>query len=173
MDKTGWFLEPNAMGMESVWDKVSYNPFFGKITFWDFSKYQPQVVIIAIGQNDSHPMDYMAENIDSKRAKEWKCHYRDFVKKIRSVYKNALIVLQTTLLYHHENWDGSGYPDRLTGIGIPLAAQIVSIAEAYCALTGEEELSREEALEVMGREAGIKFNPTIYEICRKISRQLC
>ncbi len=75
--------------------------------------------------------------------------------------------------YHHENWDGSGYPDRLTGIGIPLAAQIVSIAEAYCALTGEEELSREEALEVMGREAGIKFNPTIYEICRKISRQLC
>lgn len=105
MDKTGWFLEPNAMGMESIWDKVSYNPFLGNITFWDFSKYQPQVVIIAIGQNDSHPIDYMARDIDSKRAKEWKCHYRDFVKKIRSVYKKALIVLQTTLLYHHENWD--------------------------------------------------------------------
>ena len=105
MNKTGWFLEPDAMGMESVWDKISYNPFFGKITFWDFSKYQPEVVIIAIGQNDSHPLDYMAEDDTCERAIEWRRHYKDFVKKIRNVYPLALIVLQTTLLCHHENWD--------------------------------------------------------------------
>lgn len=74
---------------------------------------------------------------------------------------------------HHENWDGSGYPDRLTGNNIPLAAQIVSVADRYCILTGEESLSREEALESMKREKGIKFNPNIYEIFCKISRQLC
>ena len=75
--------------------------------------------------------------------------------------------------YHHENYDGSGYPDALAGDEIPLAAQIVSIVDAYCTLTGRQSMSREEALEAMGREAGIKFNPDIFAICRKILRQLC
>lgn len=105
MDKTGWFLEPDAIGLESIWDKVSYNPFFGKVTFWDFSKYQPEVVIIAIGQNDSHPSDYMAEDYNGEKAENWRKHYRDFVKKIREVYPKAFIILQTTLLCHHKNWD--------------------------------------------------------------------
>lgn len=74
---------------------------------------------------------------------------------------------------HHENWDGSGYPDRLRGDQIPLAAQIVSVAGEYCTLTGKGALQREEALEAMGKDAGIRFNPMIYEIFRKISRQLC
>ena len=74
---------------------------------------------------------------------------------------------------HHENWDGSGYPDSRKENQIPLAAQIVSIMEAYCALTEKNGCSREEALENMRKEAGVKFNPAILEICCKISRQLC
>lgn len=92
---------------------------------------------------------------------------------VNSDYNDFISTAVDIAKYHHENWDGSGYPDRLTGEKIPLAAQIVSVAEKYCTLTGEEALSREEALEKMGREAGIKFNPAIYEICCKISRQLC
>ena len=75
--------------------------------------------------------------------------------------------------YHHENWDGSGYPKGLKGNEIPLAAQIVSVVEVYCALTEKKNYSREEALEIMGREAEVKFNPDVFRICRKISRQLC
>lgn len=74
---------------------------------------------------------------------------------------------------HHENWDGSGYPDGRKGNEIPLAAQIVSIMEAYCVLTEKNGCSREKALENMRKEAGVKFNPAILEICCKISRQLC
>lgn len=74
---------------------------------------------------------------------------------------------------HHENWDGSGYPEGLRGEKIPLAAQIVSIMDRYCKLTENEEHSREQALEIMEKEAGIKFNPHIFEICNKISRQFC
>ena len=88
--------------------------------------------------------------------------YNDFISTAVDIAK-----------YHHENWDGSGYPDRLRGEQIPLAAQIVSVAGKYCTLTSCGALSREEALEVMGGEASIKFNPRIYEIFRKISRQLC
>lgn len=75
--------------------------------------------------------------------------------------------------HHHEHWDGSGYPDGLAGNEIPLGAQIVSVIERYCILTGLEKCSKEEALERMRDEAGVKFNPDIFKICHKISRQLC
>ena len=75
--------------------------------------------------------------------------------------------------YHHENWDGSGYPSGLAGEEIPLAAQIVTVMETYCRLTENNNRSREEALTIMRKEAGRKFNADIFEICDKISRQLC
>ena len=79
--------------------------------------------------------------------------------------------------YHHENWDGSGYPMGLKGEEIPLSAQIVSIADVFCALTEErpyrDKYSREEALEIMEGESGQKFRPEIFKIFRKVSRQLC
>lgn len=75
--------------------------------------------------------------------------------------------------YHHENWDGSGYPSGLKGNEIPLAAQIVSIVDRFCILTEEKDTSKEKAFAIMEKEAGIKFNPDILKICCKISRQLC
>lgn len=75
--------------------------------------------------------------------------------------------------YHHENWDGSGYPSGLAGEEIPLAAQIVAVMETYCRLTENNNRNREEALAIMRKEAGRKFNADIFEICDKISRQLC
>ena len=92
---------------------------------------------------------------------------------VGSDYNDFLSVAVDIAHYHHENWDGSGYPEGLKGNEIPLAAQIVSVAEVYCALTEKKNYSREEALEIMGREAEVKFNPDIFKICRKISRQLC
>lgn len=73
--------------------------------------------------------------------------------------------------YHHENWDGSGYPRALKQNEIPLAAQIVAIVNEYCTLTDGGIHSREEALELMKKEAGVKFNPNIFNISCKISRQ--
>ena len=74
---------------------------------------------------------------------------------------------------HHENWNGSGYPAGLKGEEIPLAAQIVSVAEMYSRKTEENGGNREQALESMRGDAGVIWNPDIFEICCKISRQLC
>jgi len=92
---------------------------------------------------------------------------------VGSDYNDFLSVAVDIAHYHHENWDGSGYPEGLKGNEIPLAAQIVSVMEVYCALTEKKNYSREEALEIMGQEAEVKFNPDIFQICKKISRQLC
>lgn len=105
MDKTGWFYEPEAIGMETVWDKIHYNPVLGKTMQWDFEQYIPQVIIVAIGQNDSHPQDYMAQDYDGEQAAAWREHYKNFLKKLRETYPDARIICCTTLLNHDEAWD--------------------------------------------------------------------
>lgn len=78
--------------------------------------------------------------------------------------------------FHHENWDGSGYPSGIAGNDIPLSAQIVALVSCYCALTEKriyrDAYSREDALAELQGEVGVKFNPDIYDIYTKISRQL-
>jgi putative two-component system response regulator len=78
--------------------------------------------------------------------------------------------------YHHENWDGSGYPEGLKSEEIPLSAQIVSVSSAYSALTEgrmyRKVYDKEEALVIMEADAGIKYDPKLIEILRKIQRQL-
>lgn len=77
---------------------------------------------------------------------------------------------------HHEYWDGSGYPAGISGNDIPLAAQIVSVASAYCALTERrvyrESYDREEALALMTEASGTKYNPHIIDILRMIARRM-
>ena len=110
LDGTGYFCAPILLGMESVYDKVKYNPELGEITAWDFSKYTPQIVVIVFGQNDKQPVDYMKEEFfDEKnsnpQAVHWKECYKKFVRKIRKKYPKALIILTTTILCHELNWD--------------------------------------------------------------------
>lgn len=78
--------------------------------------------------------------------------------------------------YHHENWDGSGYPSLKKGNEIPLSAQIVSVVSAYCAMT-EQRVYRdsyhiEDALTMMEKDVGKKYNPDIFNIIRKIYRHM-
>ena len=77
--------------------------------------------------------------------------------------------------FHHENWDGTGYPQNLSGDEIPLSAQIVAIVSAYCALTEEriyrKAFTRASAIEILEGEAGTKFNSAVFDICRRVSKQ--
>jgi len=105
MDNTGWFYEPNGIGMETIWDSLCYNPKFEKYNKWDFKKYTPQLVLVAIGQNDSHPSDFMKDDYCGDKSKLWKEKYKKFVLGIRGKYPNAHIICHTTLLNHDKNWD--------------------------------------------------------------------
>lgn len=105
LDKTGWFAGPNYVGMESAFDKIRYSPELPGLMSWDFSRWTPHVVIVAIGQNDSHPVDYMKANYDSEVSKHWRRHYQMFIEKLRALYPKAYIVLTTTILGHDESWD--------------------------------------------------------------------
>ena len=107
LDNTGWYHEPDYIGMEQVWNKMRYNPDYGTVKEWDFSKYTPDIVIVAIGQNDSHPDDYMKTDYEGEKAKNWRTHYRQFLAKLRETYPDAWIICCTTLLQHDIGWDMS------------------------------------------------------------------
>lgn len=91
-------------------------------------------------------------------------------------YNDFIKVAVDVAHYHHENWDGTGYPCGKKGNDIPLAAQIVTLVSNYCALTESrtyrEAFSREKTLEIMQEDAGSKFNMEMFTIFKKISRQL-
>ncbi|HPS58509.1 MAG TPA: GDSL-type esterase/lipase family protein [Spirochaetota bacterium] len=105
MDGTGWFGAPHYIGMESIYDKIQYHPDLGTSKNWNFRKYRPHIVIIEIGQNDNHPVDFMAENYNSGKSVNWRKHYGQFVKQIRTVYPRAVIILKTSILVHHPSLD--------------------------------------------------------------------
>lgn len=69
--------------------------------------------------------------------------------------------------HHHERWDGNGYPDGLSGEGIPLAARIFAVADAFDAMTHDRPyrigLSQEIALKELSARAGSQFDPEIVD----------
>ena len=78
--------------------------------------------------------------------------------------------------WHHERWDGRGYPDGLKGNDIPISAQIVSLADVYDALTSErcykEAFSHETAMRmILNGECGA-FNPLLLECLTDIQAEL-
>ena len=91
-------------------------------------------------------------------------------------YNDFIDVSHDIALYHHEKWDGTGYPFGKSGNDIPLPAQIVALVSAYCALTENRSFrdayAKDEALQMIEEVAGTEFNPEIYNICKKIARQL-
>ena len=78
-----------------------------------------------------------------------------------------------TVLYHHERWDGAGYPDGLSRTAIPLAARIVSVVDIYASLRASRPykppLTRREACELLRKMAGHELDPSlVYDFLRLV-----
>src|SRR5262249_42432485 len=71
--------------------------------------------------------------------------------------------------HHHENWDGTGYPDGLKGDAIPLGARILSVVDCFDALTSDRPYRRrmtaEQALRTIGGRRGTMYDPAIVDVC--------
>lgn len=90
--------------------------------------------------------------------------------------ESFLLMGRDVAYYHHEHWDGSGYPTGLKGEEIPLAARIISIADVYDALTSERRYkktySHEEACAILSEESGRKFDPELIREFLEVQDQI-
>jgi HD-GYP domain-containing protein (c-di-GMP phosphodiesterase class II) len=77
----------------------------------------------------------------------------------------ALRPLVPIVLHHHENFDGTGYPEGLKGEQIPIGARIIIVADAYEAMTSDriyrKAIGHERALEQLERHKGVQFDPKV------------
>jgi putative nucleotidyltransferase with HDIG domain len=69
--------------------------------------------------------------------------------------------------HHHENWDGTGYPDGLKGEEIPLGARILSVVDCFDALTSDRpyrgRMTEEQALRIIVERRGIQYDPAVVD----------
>lgn len=115
-------------------------------------------------------------------AEEWelmKGHTLLGEKYIQELYDNNeneyLKIAADVAKYHHEWWDGTGYPCGLKGEEIPLAARILAVADVYDILTSNRcyrsAYSHEDAVAIMKEETGTHFDPDIMEVFLKIQKR--
>ena len=84
------------------------------------------------------------------------------------VDKKFVEIASDIAAYHHEKWNGNGYPEGRKEYEIPLCARIVAVADIYDALVAKrqykEGMSSEEALAIMKKDRGITFEPVLFDI---------
>jgi putative nucleotidyltransferase with HDIG domain len=78
--------------------------------------------------------------------------------------------------HHHENWDGTGYPDRIAGASIPIGARILSVVDCYDALTSDRPYRRrmtdEAAVAILLERRGTMYDPMIVDAFVKARHQV-
>lgn len=106
-----------------------------------------------------------------------KQHPKQSIKELWEIDMSMIVV--NILLYHHEKWNGKGYPFGLQGSEIPLEARIVSVADCYCALRDvrfyKGAFTHEEALKILKDERNESFDSyivTLFELFQEKFRKL-
>ena len=95
-------------------------------------------------------------------------HAMDMVSESDSGYLKEAMNLAN---FHHEKWDGTGYPRGLKGEEIPLSARIMAVADVFDALVSrrsyKEPFSFEKAMQIIREDSGFRFDPAVVDaFCR-------
>jgi putative nucleotidyltransferase with HDIG domain len=122
-----------------------------------------------------HDMGKLAvpENILNKRGKLSGAEF-EVMKTHSSAGADLLAAIQfpypvvPIVRHHHENWDGSGYPDRLSGTDIPIGARILSVVDCFDALTSDRpyrgKLSEGDAIAILQARRGTMYDPLVVDV---------
>ncbi len=97
-----------------------------------------------------------------------KTHSTIGAKILANSKSKVLNVAEQIALYHHEKWNGKGYPQGLSGDNIPLTGRIVGLADVFDALTSKrpykDPYSMEVAIDIIKKERGEHFDPDIVDV---------
>jgi putative nucleotidyltransferase with HDIG domain len=119
----------------------------------------------------------ISENILLKKGKLNKKEF-DEIKKHPQIGADIIRPIQFLhdlipfIFYHHERWDGKGYPSGIRGEDIPLGARVIAIADVYQALISDrpyhKAFSKEAAIEIIKKSSGTQFDPRVVSAFLKV-----
>ena len=123
----------------------------------------------------------ISERILLKKAKLTKKEFSE-IKRHPQIAADILRPIQflhgiiPLIFYHHERWDGNGYPSGLKGDEIPIGARIISIADGYEALTSarpyrKRPYTKKEVIRILKSESGTKYDPKVVDVFLNILKK--
>ncbi len=93
----------------------------------------------------------------------------EMIKHVQSYRENGILDI---VLYHHERYDGKGYPTGISGKQIPLVARIVAVADAFDAMRSKriyrDQLPLKHVLNEMGKNKGTQFDPEVVDVLQSM-----
>ncbi|MFC1658352.1 HD-GYP domain-containing protein [Candidatus Omnitrophota bacterium] len=111
--------------------------------------------------------------LDEEEWKKMKLHPEIGANILQSIKELELAI--QGVKYHHERYDGKGYPDGLDNEKIPIIAAIISVADAYDAMTSDRPYrnakSRQEAISEIKQESGKQFHPSVVSAFLQLCRE--
>lgn len=94
---------------------------------------------------------------------------------LKPVKRTIISSLLSVIVHHHENWDGSGYPYKLSGEEIPIGCRIISLINAYTALISKKPYRKayypEEALDILNQGSNVQWDARLVNVLSKIIRE--
>jgi HD-GYP domain-containing protein (c-di-GMP phosphodiesterase class II) len=94
---------------------------------------------------------------------------------LRSLDNPLIDEVAMYVLHHHEQWDGNGYPDGLTGEQIPIISRIIAVVDAYDAMTTtrsyRSQIDKKIAIDTIAQESGVQFCPKVVEVLLQLHQE--
>jgi putative two-component system response regulator len=119
----------------------------------------PDAILLKPGRLTAHEFEVMKQHTTLGRKA------LGFSNSDESGQRGFLQIATQIACYHHERWDGSGYPEGLSGSGIPLPARLMALADVYDALVSarvyKPAMPHRDALSIIAAERGRQFDPNL------------
>jgi putative two-component system response regulator len=178
-DITGGHIERTRRGVGLLVEILGDHPVFGEeISDWDIKLLVQSSQLHDVGKIAiSDHILKKPGRLDHEEFEKMKNHTSFGVQIIERIEADTSIsdFLKYAKIFagtHHEKWDGSGYPNGLTGENIPLQGRIMALADVYDALVSErpykKAFSHTEAVKIIQDGRGSQFDPVLTDIFVKI-----
>lgn len=165
---------------EHIWRMASYSSAIAKHLGWDDEEIYK--INAAASMHDTGKIGIPDSILKAPRKltdEEWNIMrmHSQIGRKILNKSANPIFTTAAEIAYyHHEKWDGSGYPTGLSGEDIPLSARIVALADVFDALTMKrpykEPWSDEDAFAEIEKSSGSHFDPKLVDVFLEIKDEI-